>query len=743
MESTEKLALVEEIDFQKYWLVLKRRWLPAVSVCISVTGLVAGYLLLQKPAYEATGKLLIKSPNNVTSALREEKSGQKSQDFGEISSLGSKSDPLQTETELIRSTPVLQQTIETLNLTNQQGEPLIPQTLLGRLSLKNIPATDILEVTYESPDPEEAARVTNQLMQVYLQNNILANRDEAVTARKFISQQLPKTEANVSQAEAALRRFKEKYNVVALDEEASSSVSTTASLEDQVAKARAELNDVSAHAGSLRNQLGMSSKAAVTASSLGQDPGVRSALEELRQVESQLAVERTRFQETHPAIVELRQKQSALRNQLQGQVQSVSGQQTQQPGSNVQTAEIKQQLSADLVRVEADRLGLENRVATLSNVLAAQQQRAGSLPQLEQRQNELERTLEAAQSTYNTLLKRLEEIRVEENRNVANARIVETADIPASPAAANKKLKLAAGGIFGLLLGIATAFLLDLLDPSLKTVRESKELFGYTVLGIIPAFDKSKKLLPPSGSVLAPSPLLVRDLPRSPISETYRMVQANLKYLNTEQVPKVIVVTSSVPQEGKSTLCANLATAMARPGRQVLLVDGDMRRPSQHHIWNLSNKVGLSEVLSEQVDLQSVTNEVLPYLEVLTAGKMPLNPVDLLDSPFTTTFIHQTSSRYDFVIIDTPGLNIAADASILGKMADGVLLVVRPGVVDHASAAASQDLLQKLGQNVLGQVVNGVSAENDPYGRRYAEYYSEEDAFAGEIFASKSQKRNP
>lgn len=741
MESTEKLALAEEIDFQKYWLVLKRRWFPAVVVFGSVVGIATLSALFEKPVYEGTGKLLIKSPNNVTSALREEKSGQKSQDFGEISSLGLKSDPLQTETELIRSTPVLQQTIDTLNLTNQQGEPLTPATLLGRLSLKNIPATDLLEVSYEGSDPEEAARVTNQLMQIYLQNNILANRDEAVTARKFISQQLPKTEANVSQAEAALRKFKEKYNVVALDEEASSTVSTIASLEDQVSNAKAELNDVSAHASSLRNQVGMSSKAAITASSLGQDPGVKSALEELRQVESQLAVERTRFQETHPAIVELRQKQAALRKQLQGQVQSVSGQRTQQPGRNVQTAEIKQQLSADLVRIEADRLGLENRVATLSSVLAAQKQRAGSLPQLEQRQNELERTLEAAQSTYNTLLRRLEEIRVEENRNVANARIVETADVPEKPAASSKKLKLAAGGIIGLLLGIATAFLLDLLDPSLKTVKESKELFGYTVLGVIPAFGKAKKLLPAHGSALATSSLMVRDLPRSPISETYRMVQANLKYLNSDQVPKVVVVTSSVPQEGKSTLSANLAAAMARPGRRVLLVDGDMRRPSQHHIWNLSNKVGLSDVLTEQAELLSVTQKVLPHLEVLTAGAMPLNPVDLLDSASTTTFIHQASSRYDFVIIDSPGLNIAADASILGKMADGVLLVVRPGVVDHASAAASQDLLQKLGQNVLGQVVNGVSAENEPYSRRYAEYYGEETSVS-EMYASKSQRRN-
>jgi len=755
MEVLDKLVVTEEIDFQKYWLVLKRRWFPAAAIFGSVVGLTACYLLLQRPVYEAKGKLLVKRPTNVTSAIKEDQNGQRIQDIGDLQSVGSLSDPLETETELIRSAPVMKGTIAALNLRDEQGDSLKPEDLFKRLSIKNLAKTDILEISYKDPAPEEAAQVVNEMMRLYLQRNVLVNREEAATAREFIAEQLPKTEATVRQAEGALRQFKQKNNVVALKEEASSAVGVIANLEDQVSQAQAELNDISAHSQDLRSKLGMSSQEAITASSLGQATGVQNALEELRRVESQLAVERTRYQEAHPLIVELKQEQAALRNQLQGQVQQVAGTQTQQSTGNLQTAALKQQLTADLVRTEANRLGLLNRVSTLSNVLATQKQRANNLPKLEQRQNELERSLEAAQSTYNTLLRRLEEIRVEENRNVANARIVEVAEVPSEPAAANKKLKLAAGGAVGALLGIAAAFLLDLLDPSVKTVKESKELFGYTLLGIIPAFGRTKKFLPPGAAKFLPaasqpepftSQLVVRDLPRSAISEQYRMIQANLKYLNSDQPPKVIVVTSSVPQEGKSTVSANLALAMARPGQRVLLVDADMRRPSQHHIWNLTNDVGLSEVLSKQVELPIALKAAMPNLEVLTAGAIPLNPVDLLDSHFTAELIQNLANHYDFVIIDTPGLNVAADASILGRVADGLLFVVRPGVVDYASASASQELLRQLGQTVLGQVVNGVIPENEPNGYAYGkEYYCEKDFPAQEtaIAEIKRHRHNP
>jgi capsular exopolysaccharide synthesis family protein len=202
------------------------------------------------------------------------------------------------------------------------------------------------------------------------------------------------------------------------------------------------------------------------------------------------------------------------------------------------------------------------------------------------------------------------------------------------------------------------------------------------------------------------------------------MLQANLKFLSSDRLIKTIVVTSSVPNEGKSVVSANLALARAQLGHKVLLIDADMRRPCQHQIWDLLNDTGLSNTIVEQFDPRTVIKNVAPNLDVLTAGVIPPNPVVLLDSQRMAALIDQFSNSYDLVVIDTPSLNTVADVPILGRMADGVLIVTRPGVVDEASATFAKERLEQSDQTVLGQVINGVIHDNEPY----SYYYFTEDA---------------
>jgi capsular exopolysaccharide synthesis family protein len=164
---------------------------------------------------------------------------------------------------------------------------------------------------------------------------------------------------------------------------------------------------------------------------------------------------------------------------------------------------------------------------------------------------------------------------------------------------------------------------------------------------------------------------------------------------------------------------------MAQLGRRVLLVDADLRHPIQHHIWELTNAGGLSDVLVGQADFEAVVTEVMDKLHVLSCGVIPPNPLALLDSKRMASLIEYFSKTYDFVIIDAPPLILAADALTLGKMTDGVLLVARPGVVESTSTAAAKEALERSGQNVLGLVVNGVILENesDSYF-----YYAKEDS---------------
>jgi capsular exopolysaccharide synthesis family protein len=222
--------------------------------------------------------------------------------------------------------------------------------------------------------------------------------------------------------------------------------------------------------------------------------------------------------------------------------------------------------------------------------------------------------------------------------------------------------------------------------------------------------------------------LPVRDDPHSVSSEAYRMLQANLEFLSPDKELKVIVVTSSVPKEGKSTISANLAIAMAKLGRRVLLIDADMRHPMQHHIWDLANAVGLSDVIVNQAEFKMAVREVMDNLDVLPSGVIPPDSLALLKSNRMVTLIEQFSKKYNFVIFDTPPLVLVADAITLGKMTDGMLLVSRPGVIDRVSAAASKGFLVQSNQKVLGLVVNGVNVQNEPdsYFHHAKTYYKEE-----------------
>jgi len=516
-------------------------------------------------------------------------------------------------------------------------------------------------------------------MSLYIENNILNNRAGAVAASNFIAKQLPQTETTVIQAEAALRQFQEQNHVVPLTDESKLLEEVIKNIESKINDAHAALADANARSANLQNKLGINSQQAIAMNSLNQSPGVQNVLQELQQVENQLAVQRNRLQEDHPTIANLKLKEATLNTLLQERVRRVFGSEQQLSAVNLQFGESKQKLLEDFVKSESERLGLANRLAKLSNDRATYKQRASILqvnilPKLEQEQRELQRRVAAAQSTYEILLKKLQEVRVAENQNMGNASILEPARIPKKPSNPKANLILALGLVLGILFSGATIVILEVRDTSIKTLKEAKELFRYPLVGAIPSLKKKANFRGRDTEFTIPE-LPVRDTPHLPICEGYRMLQANLKFLCSDKALQVIVVTSSVPKEGKSKVSANLAATMAQLDRRVLLVDADMRHPMQHHIWELTNTAGLSNVIVGQAEFKAVVTEVMANLNVLTSGVIPPNPLTLLDSKRMASLIEYFSKSYDFVIIDAPPLVVAADALTLGKMTDGVLLI--------------------------------------------------------------------
>jgi polysaccharide biosynthesis transport protein len=553
------------------------------------------------------------------------------------------------------------------------------------------------------------------LMKAYIASNVGTNRAEAKSAGEFIEQQLPRAQADLEAAAEALQGYQNDNRIFSLEKESLATVDTLKTLADQINQSRSQLAEVSAQQNLLDQRVDMPVEQAIDSASLSQLPSVQSALGDLQKIQTQLATERTRYRAGHPSVVAIERQEAALKSVLQERIGNAVPGNDGVEASDLQMSTLRQKFTADAVQLQAQRLGLEQKVATLTQLQGVYRDRASTIPNLVKNQDSLERRLNIAKKTYETLRTRLQDIRVAESQTVGNARIIQEARAPKKAGSSKKPVYIGGGLAVGLMLGLAAAFLLDLIDRSLKSVKEAQSFFGYSLLGLIPRFRTHEAALPMDLSLTGISPRVVTATgPRSIIHEAYRMFQANLKFTSLDKKTRTILITSSISGEGKSEVAANLATTLAQSGKKVLLVDVNMRSPNQHHLWGMLNSMGLSNVIVDPEDLPQAIQEITQNLSLLTSGVMPPDPLTLLESDAMTQLMQKVSQQYDYVLLDGPSLVGMADAGILGKLADGVILVVRPGVVTSVGARAAKELLRRSNSNVLGIVANGVNLKQEP-----------------------------
>ena len=715
------------IDIQQYWLIFKRRWPVASVVFAFVFGVTALVTYSTKPVYESEGKLVFTKKSGASSL------SSLSQQMGELGALTNLSNPVDTESEIIRSYPIVIKTITTLKLTDDQGKQLSLEVFLKKLKLKTVRGTDVMQLSYRSTNPQEAADVVNSLMKYYLESNVRTNRTEARSAREFLSKQLPEVEHRVTKAEMNLRRFKENNRVVALDVEAKTSLESLGKLNESITQSQGELAAALTRSVALQNEMKLGTQQAVDLSTLSQSPGVQQVLTEYQKTQSELAVARSLYTGDNPKVVDLAMKETSLKKLLEERVGQTVGNFESLSKQNLQIGELKQALTQDLVKSEVERLALTKQVEELQRVFIVNRKRLDSLPRLEQQQLQLQRQLTVAQITYQEFLKQFQLVQVLENQNVGNSRIISGALVPERPISPKIPLNLALGGFLGVILGAGTALVLESMNQSLKNIEEANRLLGFPLLGTIPQYGEKN----PKNRQEGRQELPLLDNPYSPVSTSFEMLQTNLGFTISDKELRVILVTSATPGEGKSFVAANLALAAAYVGRRVLLVDADMRRPRQHRIWEIHNLLGLSNILAGQAQLENAVQEVSPLVNMLPAGKIPPNPVALLDSQRMATLVEEASKDYDFVIIDTPPLTAVTDPLIVGKYVDGLLLVVRPGQVEYSAVTAAKSLLNQAKVPILGMVVNGIGKESG-----YGGYYYASGYYGGKEDKKKSSEAN-
>lgn len=723
-------SIMDEIA--QYWLVLKRRWLPAALVFTLTTAVATVWTYKQTEIFQAKGQVILKKTNK-TSALLSSATNVGGGAIGELDGLTG-STPVNTQAEILKSLTTINGVLAELRDGKYANRPERKRlekfikksdTFVQQLKVSSIKGTDILEVTFQDPSKELAKDVVEKIMEVYIRDDQKNQRREAEAARNFVAQRLPETEGEVKLAENELRKFKEAYNVVDLPTESVKAVETITSLNKEITSASAQLAAETSRLEGLKSLFGgRDAQDTIKTGLVSESPGLQKSLKELQEVDAKLATEKTRFSDNDPSILNLKEKRQALAQILQQRTQqSFAGEQNfQGKVVELQPSGIQGSMIADFAKSEAQRTSLQKQIAALVYVVDAYKQRMNALPKLEQQQNALGRKLETTRTNYKTLLSKLQEIEIAENQTLGNSRIQTHAELPQEALSPKKGQNIAIGSFLGLFLGAATAFLLDGADKRIKTSEEARNLLpGYPILGQIPVFEKTRQL-PKLGKSNSrePGQLVLTGMTTGIEGESFRMLQTNLQFLNADDSLKVVVVSSSQSGEGKSTVAANLALAVAELGKKVLLVDADMRKPAQHLIWRQSNYEGLSNVLSGQCDRQTATTEIQPNLYLLTAGVVPPNPVVLIDSVQMSTSISQWSQEYDLVIIDAPPLTVAADAAILGTQAGGLVFVLRPGVADKESVEYAQEILTQSKLKVLGMVLNGVDLDKQS---RYNHYY--------------------
>jgi tyrosine-protein kinase Etk/Wzc len=557
---------------------------------------------------------------------------------------------------------------------NRSVERLRETVKVGEVRRK----TNVIRVTYTDTNPAMASAVVNTLVRAYLEQALAFRTEEASNTVNFVEQQLKGTRDELDRSEKNLQAYKSTSGMVKLDAEAEELVRKLSEIERERAAVILQRNQVEFALEALKKarlQGGVYSPGAFK-----DDPLIGSMAARLTELEMQrraLVAENT---EVHPQVKAV---QGQI-DQLQRKIQST---------------------------FETTRLNMIKQEATIKQQIGQYEAKLAVLPEAERTQARLMRYSKVNADIYTFLLQKHEEARIAKASTISNISIVDPAIIPDKPVKPQKARNLALGLMIGLMFGAGAAFFKDSLDDTIKDEEEAKRALAWPLLATIPAIEGVAK-----GS--GPADLVVQQSPKSSSAEAFRGLRTAIHFSSLKPDCKVVMVTSSFPGEGKTTIAANLALAFAQSGKRILLVDCDLRRPALHKVFERSQNPGVTEVLAGDVVLaKAVHASGIPNIVLLTAGTIPPNPSELLCSDRMRELLAALRGSSDMVILDAPPVIPVTDAPLLSAFTDLVVVVVEAGRIPAAVARRMKEQLHSVQAPVAGFVLNDRTALfSDAYG---------------------------
>ena len=696
------------MELIRLWTTLKRRKWVVVQAFLffTVASLVATRFLPK--TYSATAKVMIEQSDATASLLSEVGLEEL------VTTLGSTgSNEVSNKIALATINENLEEVVWRLQLRDDDGHLIKSQTLLKKsifysiapsplYSIQQYQNTDILMITATAPYPEQAQMMADALAEVFIDVSQQRTRAETRSAKEFIEDRIGVVEIEFDKALAEIADYQTAKGIIDLQTEAREAVAKISELmtlsesnEYKISQLRRQITEVEAF---LAENVGVE----IDGGTLRENPQIAALTGELNQMYLELDRMLQDKTEAHPDVTEFR----ALIAQSEDRLNSLLAMEADRsPGLT--------DLRLQLTGAVQTRRDIQDDIATYTAEFA-------KLPDVMKEDTRLQLAAQASQTILEELTDYQYQIGIAEAMTLTDIRIVDPAVLPDKPASPKLMYNAFLGAFLGIVVGFVLVFLLEYIDDSVRTREDLEEVFDVPHLGVVP------NIRPGEGK-------FIHTLnPKAPLSEAYRTVRNNILYASFEKPVQTLMITSSVPGEGKSTTCANLAASAAMEGKRVLLIDTDFRKPNQHRLWQLDMSVGFTTHLAGQAPLEDcIHRDVIPGLDLLPSGMVPPNPAKLIESNRLRETLDQLRQVYDLVLLDSPPILVVNDAMALCRIVDAYVLVVESMGVSRRMLADARSRIDMVGVPPVGAVLNKLDFGTAGYGYYYKYYHAYEKERVG------------
>ncbi|WP_309733472.1 polysaccharide biosynthesis tyrosine autokinase [Chamaesiphon sp. OTE_75_metabat_556] len=712
------------LDFNQVFNAIQRRLGIVILINILAMGATAAWNKTRPPQYEGNFRILIEpvtAEAQVVSAVTGNQKGGEEQDVGSAQSSKVTLD-YPTQIQLLLSEKILAPVVDKLKPSNPSISYETLRTSLKISRFKVTEDTKILEIKYGGNSPSEAKQLLNLVSGAYIQYSLSERKSNVSRAIKFVDTQLPKIQAQVQTLEKQLQTFREQNRLTdpkILESQLSTQLNNT---KQEQQTTQLELNKAQQLYLSTQQQLQLQPKSAEAASVLSDAPGYQQLLKQLGDIDVELENLSADLTEEHPKIISLREKKRKLIPLLNEKAKTILGSDLAQRVPDAQSLpyqnSLRQDLSKQYLAAATQVKVLEDKLNGLNAAAKSLSSQTEKLPTISRQYENLDRQLKTATEQVNKFLQKREDLKISAARQEVPWELIAAPTVrPLESSSLAKDLAL--GSILGLLLGTGVALVVDKMNDVIYSLKDLRDELNIPILGVIPHREDEQKSLTGKMATdrnLPPVTEVLGQYRFSPFLEAFRALNSQIRLLRPDAPIRSLVVSSSLPDEGKTTIAIQLAQAASAMGQRVLLVNTDLRKPSLQSLVDQPSGAaipGLTDIIAGTTELME-TVHLLPgeeNLYILLAGSVSLDPTSILSSKKMQNLMDKCQRNFDLVIYDTVPLSFA-DSLLLIPHTDGLLLVNRLGKVHREVLRNSLRTLTVSKVAVLGLVVNLATTRN-------------------------------